>query len=99
LSEDLSLTKLGELVYLNPVYLSRLYKQTTGIGLSEYVTQVRLDKANVLLKETNMKIQDIAAAVGFESAAYFSRFFKKEMHVTPNEYRESVHSARTPHQS
>jgi two-component system response regulator YesN len=98
LSEDLSLTRLGELVYLNPVYLSRLYKQTTGIGLSEYVTKARLLRANALLKETNMKIQEIAGAVGFESAAYFSRFYKKEMHVTPNEYRESLQSVRTPHQ-
>ncbi|QYR21029.1 helix-turn-helix domain-containing protein [Paenibacillus sp. sptzw28] len=96
LGEDLSLTRLGETVYLNPAYLSRLYKQTTGIGLSEYVTQARLNRAKELLKKTKMKIQDIAGAVGFESAAYFSRFFKKETNVSPNEYRESVHSVRAP---
>jgi two-component system response regulator YesN len=65
--------------------------------LSEYVTQARLNRAKELLKKTNMKIQDIAGAVGFESAAYFSRFFKKETNVSPNEYRESVHSVRAPH--
>lgn len=50
LDSELSLTKLAEVVYLNPVYLSRFYKQVTVNGLSEYVTQARLRKAKELLK-------------------------------------------------
>lgn len=89
LDSELSLTKLAEVVYLNPVYLSRFYKQITGSGLSEYLTQARLQKAKELLRDTNYKIQDITGLVGFDSAAYFSRFFKKETNVTPQEYRDS----------
>jgi two-component system, response regulator YesN len=88
LSEDLSLTRLGELVSLNPFYLSRLYKQLTGEGLSDTIMTARLAEAKRLLKDTNDKVQDIAMKVGFESAAYFNRFFKKSTEYTPQAYRE-----------
>ncbi|WP_181592945.1 helix-turn-helix domain-containing protein [Paenibacillus sp. YN15] len=90
LDGDLSLTRLAQVVYLNPAYLSRIYKQARGIGLSDYVAQVRLAQAQELLKEGSMKIQEIAEALGYESAAYFSRLFKKQTRLTPNEYREHV---------
>ncbi|MDR6551849.1 response regulator [Paenibacillus qinlingensis] len=90
LNEELSLTKLSELVHLSPPYLSRMYKQTTGQGLLEYVTEVRMNRSKQLLRTTEHKIQDIAGLVGLDSAAYFTRLFKKETGVTPLEYRESV---------
>jgi len=88
LAGDLSLTRLGEVVALNPAYLSRLYKQLTGNVLSETITEARLAEAKRLLEETNEKAQDVAIKVGFESAAYFTRFFKKMTERTPQEYRE-----------
>jgi two-component system response regulator YesN len=90
LSGDVSLAKLAEVVYLNPTYLCRLYKQITGGGLTEYITTVRLSKAMELLKIPHLKVQDIARTIGFDSASYFGRFFKKEMNMTPQEYREHV---------
>jgi two-component system response regulator YesN len=90
LNEELSLTKLSELVHLSPTYLSRMYKQTTGQGLLEYVTEVRMNRSKQLLRTTEHKIQDIAGLVGLDSAAYFTRLFKKETGVTPLEYREST---------
>lgn len=89
LHEELSLTKLSELVHLSPTYLSRMYKQTTGQGLLEYVTDVRITRSKQLLKSTSHKIQEISTLVGLDSAAYFTRLFKKETGVTPQEYRES----------
>lgn len=88
LAGDLSLTQIGEVVSLNPAYLSRLYKQLTGNMLSDTIMEARLSEAKRLLKETNDKVQDIATQVGFESAAYFTRFFKKATECTPQEYRE-----------
>lgn len=88
LAGDLSLTRIGEEVALNPFYLSRLFKQLTGDNLTELIAAERLAKAQEWLKETNDKIQDIALRVGFESAAYFTRFFKKSTGMTPQEYRE-----------
>lgn len=89
LHEDLSLTRLAEIVYLSPPYLSRLYKQVTGIGLLEFINETRIQRAKQLLKTTDKKIHDIAAEVGFESAPYFTRLFRKKMGMTPLDYRDS----------
>ncbi|GGD48531.1 response regulator [Paenibacillus nasutitermitis] len=87
LDGDLSLTRLAEVVYLNPTYLSVLYKQSTGNNLSEYIARIRLEKAKELLETTPLKIHEIAEKVGFETAGYFTRFFKKRLNVTPQEFR------------
>ncbi|WP_372635246.1 response regulator [Cohnella sp.] len=87
---DLSLTALAELVYLNPAYLSVLYKQTTGQNLSDYIAGVRLEKAKELLQHSPLKIHELAAAVGFDNAGYFTRFFRKRTGLGPLEYREQA---------
>jgi len=88
LAGDLSLTHIADLVGFNRSYLSRLYKQKTGKGLSEYILDVRLQKAKELLHQPAMKIHEISDALGFESAAYFTRFFKRMTNLTPTEFRE-----------
>lgn len=89
-SGDLSLACIGEAVGLNPSYLSRLYKQVTGQGLSSLITEVRMMKAKAMLQDKKYKIHEISKHVGFVSDHHFYRFFKKAMHMTPQEYRESV---------
>lgn len=86
--EDLSLTRMAELVYLNPYYLSRLYKKLAGITLTDYVIHIRIEKAKELLRGTNLKVNEIAREIGFDSSAYFTRFFKRLTKMTPIEYRE-----------
>ncbi|RED53209.1 response regulator [Cohnella phaseoli] len=88
LAGDLSLTRIGGEVGFSPSYLSRLYKQITGEGLSDYIVAERLQLAKELLAKQNMRIHDIAEALGFDSPAYFARFFKKQTGTTPTEYRE-----------
>ncbi|TLS53185.1 response regulator [Paenibacillus antri] len=88
LGGDVSQTRLAEIVYLSPSYLSRLYKQSTGLSLTEFITNARIQRAKQLLRDTPHKIHDIAAEVGFESASYFTRFFKKMTNMTPQEFRE-----------
>jgi len=87
LSGDLSLLKLSDLVNLNPTYLCRLYKQTTGKNLSEYINDTKMRKAKDLLKNSDMKINQIAAATGYYTTSNFNRFFKKNTNMTPQEYR------------
>lgn len=84
---DLSLTNLSEQVYLNPEYTSRLFKQAEGVTLSDYITALKLEKAKELLNEPKLYIQDIASQLGFTTAGYFTRFFKKETGLTPQEFR------------
>ncbi|GGA00319.1 hypothetical protein GCM10008018_53350 [Paenibacillus marchantiophytorum] len=90
LQEELSLTRLAELVYLSPPYLSRMYKQTTGQGLLDYITEVRIQRAKTLLMTSEHKIHEIAALVGLESAPYFTRLFKKITGITPQVYRDTI---------
>ena len=89
LADDLSLAALASVVYLNPVYLSRIYKQITGNKLSEYVLDCRIEKAKTLLAKPEMKINEISYAVGFESPAHFSRVFKKVTGKSPQDFRTS----------
>ncbi|MBW7459322.1 AraC family transcriptional regulator, partial [Paenibacillus sepulcri] len=88
LAEDLSLDKLANHVYLHPTYLSRLYRQMTGTRLSDRIKDLRLKKAKELLAAPRLKIHEVSASVGFESAHYFTKVFKKELHMTPQEYRD-----------
>jgi two-component system response regulator YesN len=88
LGEELSLTRLSTEFHLNASYLSRLYKQTAGVGLVEHVSSVRLGRAAQLLRSSPFKAQEIAHRVGFDSPAYFGRCFKERFLVTPQQYRE-----------
>lgn len=87
LDGDLSVTKLAQQVYLNPDYLSRMFKQAKGITITEYIAILKIQKAKKLLSEPQLLVQDIAKILGFASAGYFSRFFKKETGQTPQEYK------------
>lgn len=88
LNADLSLTALSEHMYLNPAYLSRKFKELTGHNITEVILQMRMDKARHLLRESAWKISQISIMVGYESAAHFSRVFKRYVGLTPQEYRD-----------
>ena len=88
LAGDVSLTRLAEAVYLTPFYLSRLYKQQTGQSLTDYISEVKLKTAMDLLTGTQAKIQEVGAAIGYDTPSYFARFFKKYTHMTPQQYRD-----------
>jgi len=90
LGGDLSLKTMALALGHNPSYLSRLYKQKAGKGLSETVMELKLARAKALLAQPNYRIQDISKAVGFLSDHYFYRFFKRATKLTPQEYREQV---------
>lgn len=88
LAEDLSLNSLAEMVFFNPKYLSRLFKQVTGSNLSDYINEKKMAKAKGLLKQSHIKIHEIAKEVGYSSGPYFTKFFKKGANITPQEYRD-----------
>jgi two-component system response regulator YesN len=89
LAGDLSLVRLSELVHFNPAYLSRLFKQECGVNLSNYIEEMRLRKAKELLGNSEDKIHEVGALIGYETAHSFTRFFKKATGVTPQEYRKA----------
>ena len=90
--EKFSLKRMSEALYINGSYLLRQFKSHTGQTLLEYHNTVRCDKARVLLRDTEMSISEIGAAVGFVSSAHFSHVFKKITGCTPTAYRENQNS-------
>lgn len=90
LHDDLSLNRLAGLVYLTPFYVSRLYKQITQQSISDYIAEQRIERAKKLLSETPLKVHEIGIQIGYDSPAYFTRFFKKMTNLTPQEFRDSL---------
>ncbi len=83
----LTLDKVANYVYLNSSYLSQLFKKEMNMSFSDYVEQIRLKHAKILLKETDYSMNQIAEAVGFSSQNYFTRIFKKSTGLTPIKYK------------
>lgn len=89
---DNSLTLKGtaNAFYMNPSYLSRLYKQKMGVSFKEYLTNLRMNKALDLIRTTDMKVYEIGEAIGIPDPNYFSNCFKKAMNMSVSEYRKEV---------
>lgn len=85
---DISLTSLAEMVNYNPMYLSRLYSEQTGKTLVEAINNRRIEAARNLLKDSGMKIKDIAVDVGFYSVKHFNHVFKKRLGISASDYRK-----------
>ena len=90
LSDDMTVYSLGEAMHFNPAYLSRVFMQATGVHLSQYIIDMRVEKAKELLRKQDVKIADAAKMAGFSSANYFSRLFKKTTGYTPQQFRDSI---------
>ena len=88
--QDLGIEQVSEQVGLSVSYFSHLFKQRTGVTFLEYLTNVRVDYACLLLENLELKTYEIALKVGYTDQRYFSQVFKKKMKKTPSEYRKMV---------
>lgn len=89
LHTDLSLTQISEKVGLHPSYLSKIFKDETGATLSEYWTKARMERAMELIRNTDMKVYEVAEQVGYATPHYFIKIFIRHFGMTPHEYRVS----------
>ncbi|MHA6484540.1 response regulator [Paenibacillus sp. strain BS8-2] len=87
LGSDLTLHTLAERMYVNPSYLSRLFKRETGDVFSNYVLARRMEKAKELLL-ADAKVYDASAAVGYQDISYFAKVFRKYWGVAPSELKK-----------
>ena len=85
--EELSLIKLAKAVNISPNYLSEKFKKVTGVNFVDYVARIRTEKARDLLEDVDLRISEIAFAVGFQSLSQFNRVFKKLFRKSPTEFR------------
>lgn len=86
----ISLPIIADQVGLSPQYISRLFREETGTSVTQYITQVRMEKAVELLKQTNMKVYEIAEEVGIPSYRYFTVMFRNWTGVSPTDYKRKV---------
>lgn len=86
-SEDISLNRVAKEVNLSPNYLSAVFSQEMGTTFVEYLTARRMEKARELLRHSDLRSGEIAAAVGYKDSHYFSFLFKKTQGCTPRDYR------------
>ncbi|WP_070000373.1 helix-turn-helix domain-containing protein [Cellulosilyticum sp. I15G10I2] len=85
---DISLECIAQEVGISPQYLSKIFKEETGMNFIDYVTGKRISYAKKLLDNKDKSIREIAIAVGYSDSSYFTRIFKKIVGLTPKEYRE-----------
>lgn len=87
---DFSLSYLAKKMALSNSYLSSLFKSLYGKNFQDYMLSIRLDRAKIFLLSTDMKVYEVAAAVGFEDPNYFSATFKRKFDISPNQFREKM---------
>ncbi|MFC3803928.1 response regulator [Cohnella sp. GCM10012308] len=88
IDQDIRRTDIAREVYLNPNYLSRLFKSETGMSLKEFIVIEKMKLAQAMLKSTKLPISIIAMKVGYANFSHFSQVYKKTWNVTPAEDRQ-----------
>ena len=90
LVNDLSVKNLADLFYISPTYLARIFKKEVNYSIVEYINRQRIRRSTLLLKDSNLPVNQISQIVGINDFNYFSRLFKKYMNKTPSQYRKEI---------
>ncbi len=91
-NEQLSVEALCSHIHLSPTYFSTLFKREVGMSFTAYVTQVRMDEAVRLLRETDEKTYRIAQQIGYSDPNYFSYVFKRHFGLSPSKFRAGLNN-------
>ncbi|MEG0286830.1 MAG: DNA-binding response regulator [Vagococcus sp.] len=94
--DEISLDTLANFSHMHRNYVSRLFKEATGMSFTEYLTFYRIEQGKKCLVSTDDSISLVSEDVGYADPAYFSRIFKKETGYTPNQYRQQFTSSYVP---
>ena len=92
-AKDIDLDEVSKYLQISPYYFSKLFKKKTGKNFIEYLTQIRMEHAKILLSSSSMSMKEICMEVGYSDANYFSRAFKKNVGLSPTEYKEERYGA------
>lgn len=87
-NKNITLEDVSREVNISSYYLSRIFKESTGVNFIDYLTNLRVEEAKELLSKTALSMKEIAVKAGYSDPNYFSKIFKKVVGVTPTEYRE-----------
>ena len=95
LTDPPSLEELAGRMYVSPATVSRRFKAETGFTIPEFLNRARVRLAQLRIQEENASLSEIAQAVGFCDASYFSKVFLRYTGVTPSEYAKQISRSRT----
>jgi AraC-like DNA-binding protein len=87
---SLTIESIARMIHFTPNYIGTTFKTVRRISIGRYLTQVRLQRAEELLRNPLIQIGDIAIMCGYENITYFHTIFKKERGITPSEYRQKL---------
>lgn len=90
--KDVTREKAADYVHLNSAYLSRVFKRETGQSLIDFIINAKMDRAKILLTETQLKVVDICEEIGYENYSHFGQAFKKKVGISPMEFRKRFQS-------
>lgn len=88
--DPISLNDVSKMLYLNPSYLSKTFKDETGEPFTKYLMKFRVEKAIELMSDPSLKIYEIANLVGYEDIQYFTKIFKSIKGVTISQYKDKI---------
>ena len=89
-ADELSLSILASNLHVTKNYLSAVFKKQLGKTVTEFIHEVRTDKAIFLLNSTKLPINDISIVCGYEDSNYFCRVFKSRYKISPRQYRNNL---------
>ncbi|TVY12046.1 helix-turn-helix transcriptional regulator [Paenibacillus cremeus] len=84
---DLGIDEIAEFIGLSCSHFCVLFRKESGMTFLEYLTKLRIERACSILRNTEVKVYQVAPLVGYQDAKYFTQVFRKMMGMTPSEYR------------
>ena len=90
--EKIGRGEIAASVFLAPTYLSKIFRESSGMTIREYINFCRVEEAKRLIVSTGYSMSDIAMEVGFDNIPYFFTVFKKRTGMTPDAWRQKVKS-------
>lgn len=87
-NSDINVGSIADELGLSKNYFGKVFKNATGLSVSNFVSNLRIQQAAELLRDTNMKVYEVGCRVGFENQHYFSAAFKQIIGVSPSEFRD-----------
>lgn len=93
--EELSLAKVAQAVNASTFYLCKMFKKSTGLHFTDYISRVRIEHARQRLANPNLRVSEIAYDVGFQSLTHFNRVFRNVMGQSPTQYRQGTTQAES----
>lgn len=89
-TENINLKSIAATFFMNPVYLGQLFRKTYGVYFNEYLLRLRVEDAKKILRQTDLRMYEVAERVGFQNADYFVSQFEKLEKLTPTDYRNKL---------